>query len=189
LVGVLLRDWLRRRGLRPDTVAAAGLGLRQGRLLIPWCQGGRLVAVNSRGFGSGLRYCLWRGSSRGVYPGGALVDGLRVLVCEGELDCLLAAQELGDLVQALTFGSAHGRPVYGPLACRLDDLGAYLALDADEAGDRGSERLRPVLPNAVRLRPPEGMDLTDVHRAVGLRTWFAEEVSTATGCSRTWEDE
>jgi hypothetical protein len=99
-------------------------------------------------------------------------EGRPVLVCEGELDTLLAAQELGDVVQPVTLGTAAGRLAWGPFAHRLRRLGVYVALDGDEAGDRGYEGLLAVLPQAVRLRPPEGMDLTDLHQDTGLREWF-----------------
>jgi hypothetical protein len=50
----------------------------------------------------------------------------------------------------------------------------YVAYDGDEAGDRGSKTLRAMLPQSRRLRPPDGMDLTDLHRHTngGLRDWL-----------------
>jgi hypothetical protein len=171
--GKPVRDWLSARGLRWVTIRQARLGLGPGgELLIPWYRGGQLTGVNVRRFDRAPRYCLWKGSRRCVYPGAALLEERPVLLCEGELDTLLAGQELGEWVQPVTLGTAAGRLRWGPFANRLRRLGVYVALDGDEAGDRGYEGLRAVLPDAVRLRPPDGMDLTDLHRGMGLREWF-----------------
>jgi 5S rRNA maturation endonuclease (ribonuclease M5) len=79
-----------------------------------------------------------------------VLDSRPVLLVEGELDCLLARQELGDLVQAITAGSASDRlpqEVMASLACKE----VIVALDADDAGDRNSEELREQLPQLRRL--------------------------------------
>jgi hypothetical protein len=177
--------WLRDRGLTTDTIRTAGLGWDgAGGILIPWWSfvpgqpGPRLVAVNVRALcpTAPRRYRMWPGSRREVYPGRLdLVEGRPVLICEGELDTLLAHQELGDQLQPLTLGSAAAR-LPGPLARRLLRLRVLVATDADEAGDRGAAALLRQLPGARRLRPPQGQDVGDLHRAGMLRGWLRSEL-------------
>jgi hypothetical protein len=163
--------WLRSRGLADQTIRAARLGLCNGNVLIPWFDARSIVqAVNVRRFDREPRYAMMRGSRKGIPYPDFLPDQRPVLLCEGELDTLLARQELGDLVQALTFGGVQDQP-----ASVLADLAGkevVCGFDADPAGDAGYEQLRKVLPQARRLRPPDGLDLTDLHAKVGLRGWF-----------------
>jgi hypothetical protein len=180
-----VRAHLADRGLNPATVRRARFGTWNGHLLIPWYdRGGTLVtAVNTRRLdGRPPRYRLWPGSRRaGVYPGW-LVDPWRtgevrpVMVCEGEVDTILALQELGHWLVPFTLGSVGvGLPL--PLVAHLRGMlrrhiPVYIALDGDESGDRGAAELLAQLPGATRLRPDTGKDLTEVHAAEGLRNWF-----------------
>jgi hypothetical protein len=93
------------------------------------------------------------------------------MLTEGELDTLLCRQELGDRVQAVTFGGCQDR-VPEHLLSLLAQRVVMVGFDADDAGDAGFERIRDTLPNARRIRPTHGKDLTEQHAATGLRTWF-----------------
>jgi hypothetical protein len=190
--GVGVREWLAGRGLGWPTVKAAGLGVDgAGELLIPWRRRRRgavdggpaaaavVYAVNVRHMAPGAdpRYTMLKDSRRrgNLYPGP--VDPRRpVLLCEGELDALLAAQVTGDLVQVATLGGAPQRPNPAVAAALAGCPRLCLALDADDAGEAACKRLLCLWPAATRLRPPAGMDLTEVHSKIGLRTWFEEAI-------------
>jgi hypothetical protein len=167
-------SWLRQRGLTVATIRAAKLGSCGGDVLIPWHNSdGSIRAINIRRLdGRDPKYMLTKGSRKGiVYPRYVSDSSRPVLICEGELDCLLARQELGDGAQCITPGSVADRlpaDVMADLAARA----VYCAFDGDAAGDQGFERLRASLPHARRVRPPDGCDLTDLHVAVGLASWF-----------------
>jgi hypothetical protein len=172
--------WLRRRGLRDGTIRTARLGVSTGgNVLIPWfdAQGG-VQGVNVRRFDREPRYAMLRGSRKGIpYPDYQTDDRRPVLLVEGELDTLLARQELRDLAQAVTFGGASDHPP-AQIMADLARKEVIVALDGDKAGDSNSEELRKALPNARRLRPPDGLDLTDLHATVGLRCWFETLAAT-----------
>jgi len=171
-------DWLRLRGLKEGTVREAKLGVNEDGIVIPWFSSyGELQAVNVRRFNRVPKYRMFAGSARGVlYPDVRLDYRKPLILCEGELDTLLARQEAGDVGQAVTLGSAGDRPAAPVLThlalCRL----LFVAFDADEAGDKAFRRLRSVLKHVRRIRPPDGQDLTDVHHSIGLRKWITEKV-------------
>lgn len=171
-------SWLRRRGLHDQTIRAAKLGLNEEGLLIPWFGAdGRLAALNIRRGTGEPKYRLEKGSAKGgIYPHTTLDYRRPVLLCEGELDTLLARQEAGDLVQAITLGSAGDAPATTARMHLALCRSVFIALDADAAGDRGAKHLAQLLPGTKRLRPPEGMDLTDIHKCRTLRTWLNESL-------------
>jgi hypothetical protein len=171
-----LLAWLHARGLTDDTIHEARLGVNVEGLVIPWFSlTGEVRAVIVRRNRRQPKYRLYEGSERGVlYPAVRLDYRKPVLLCEGELDTLLARQEVGDLVQAVTLGSASGSPSPSTLTHLSLTRVLYVATDADEAGDGAYQRLSKLLRHARRVRPPEGQDLTDVHRDVGLRNWIGE---------------
>jgi DNA primase len=121
-----------------------------------------------------VKYSGVRGGVRRLF-GVDLMRGLEtVLMVEGEFDCMLGWQELGDLADVVTLGGASG-------GLRLAD-GVYLlrarrilaAYDADEAGQKGGKRLAALSERVTVVTPP-GKDLTEAWRAsgaYGLRAWF-----------------
>jgi hypothetical protein len=111
-----------------------------------------------------------KGSRKGVAYPNYTPDSRPIMLCEGELDTLLARQELGDSGQAITFGGCQDRIPDEYIAAFADKV-VMCTFDGDQAGDAGYERLRTILPKARRLRPPESQDLTDVHGAIGLKSW------------------
>ena len=171
-------DWLRARGLKDGTIRQAKLGVNEEGIVIPWFSPtGVLQAVNVRRFNRQPKYRLFEHSRKGIlYPAVQLDYRKPVLLCEGEFDALLARQEADDLVQAVTLGSAGDKPrpaVLTHLAlCRV----VLVAFDGDESGNSGFRQLRRALPRAKRIRPPEGKDLTDLHRSLGLGKWLEDGV-------------
>ncbi len=187
--------YLLERGLTPETVRAARLGYvagsyRQWRsvaglnvpcgITIPWLTHGgeTLWAVKVRRAAGSPKYLqIAGGSSGGLYQAERLADARAVLFCEGEFDALLAQQEAGELVAAVTLGSAGsvlGRRWLAELVHVPILLAAY---DMDEAGRRGAERLRALSQRVHPVRLPWGKDLTEYHLQGGdLFAWLAAEL-------------
>lgn len=87
------------------------------------------------------------------------------LFCEGEFDCMIAWQELFDVIPAATMGASTNTP-------DLATWGAYLisqrvilsAYDSDQAGEEGSDRLYKLAGNRVKLCPvPSGKDINEFY--------------------------
>lgn len=129
----------------------------------------------------GAKWRTFAGSERGhAYPHPELRPGVDALVAEGELDAILAFQELGHMVNVITAGGASSGPKPSALAALEACPRWLLALDADDAGDlaaegwrrRGGDRCRSLL---LPL-PAEGNDIGDVVEAgTDLPSWLASE--------------
>ncbi len=173
-------NWLRNRGLTDQTIRAAKLGVNEDGVVIPWfSSSGVPRAVNVRRFNRPPKYLMLKGSAKGIlYPDVLFDYGRTVLLCEGEFDTLLARQEAGDLVQAITFGSASDSPSSSVLIHLIACQRVLVGFDADPAGDSAWRRLSAVLKHARRLHLPKGQDLTDLHLSSpqGLRGWLLANV-------------
>jgi len=77
-----------------------------------------------------------------------------VVITEGELDCLLLGQELGDRASVVTLGSASGKPSREARRALLAASRLFVATDGDGAGRKSAKRLREHFPQAERIRPP-----------------------------------
>lgn len=188
-------DYLTRRGLDAAAIQAAHLGLvphgcRQWirmaglnvpcGIVIPWLTGGDEVlwAVKVRREAGFPKYVqIAGGSSGGLYHADVLRGARAVLFCEGEFDTLLAHQEAGDLVSAVTLGSAANRLNHRWLADLVSVPLILLAYDVDEAGEKGAARLRSLSRRMHPVRVPWGKDLTEFHQQGGdLHSWLAREL-------------
>ena len=103
------------------------------------------------------------------------------IVIEGEFDCLLLQQEIGDLAGVVTMGSATSYP--GPRwRLHLAHLHHLLVmLDPDEAGAKGQSVWQKLFPRVQTLPItfPSGQDVTDYWQAGGdLRAWVKTAVDT-----------
>jgi hypothetical protein len=167
-------DHLRGRGLNDTTIGTALLGVTQSVMIptrdgdrafcargitIPWFSGPlgeRLVALKLRQPGDlKPKYVSAYCDHARVYPSPEVIrPGRPLIICEGEFDCLLLKQELGDLASVITFGSASSIGMHGFLPQMLASTPWYIATDSDPAGDKAAANW----PNrAVRVRPPEGV--------------------------------
>jgi hypothetical protein len=120
----------------------------------------------------GQKYKHVRGGKQSLYRADTLTDGMPAVICEGELDALLLAQEVEDLSSVITLASASSE-------LNLATWGLYLlrpscfilAYDMDKAGNEGAEKLA-WLHDVQRLNIPilrEGdKDLTDFHKSGGI---------------------
>jgi hypothetical protein len=176
------------RGLDDQTIRDARLGFAERRvewlpgrpigLLIPWwTDDGRLVKLIIRQPDNCQpKYRILYISDPIIYPRlSAIVPGRPLIVVEGEFDCLLMQQELGDTACVVTCGSAAARPPAAILEAALGATGIFAAHDADSAGDEAASRW----PGSIRIRPPEGAkDWTEARlRHVNLREFWEEILS------------
>jgi DNA primase len=160
--------YLHDHGLTDETIRAARLGVvrsvsiptrevdrcysAQG-VVIPWFDGDRLSLVKIRQpkgrqpkYAEAFRY------RPGIFPDPAVIEpGHPLIITEGEIDCLLLAQEPRDLAAVVTLGSASSNPDSGILMELMPATPWFVALDGDEAGDE-SASCWPA--RADRVRPP-----------------------------------
>lgn len=197
--GAAAREYLAGRKLSDSTIKRARLGLvtadrfvegvfadkaiRVPRgILIPWFERGRPVMLNvRRPDGSDPKYRAIRGSRRGrPYPSASGVrPGAPLAIVEGEFEALILAQELGDVLGAVTFGSASDRPKGRRLGPILPASRWYVATDADAAGDQSADGWLASSARCIRVRPPGGhKDWTDAARGgVDLRRWWSDRLA------------
>jgi hypothetical protein len=171
-------DYLRSRGLEDETIRTARLGAVERAWIptkdgdrtfpvsgvsIPWFDGGAPVKVNIRDPDAPpeRRYKEAFRDRPVLYPGRAVLEsGRPVIVAEGELDCLLLAQQLPEAC-VVTLGSASAKPDPDVLALLLFSAPWFVALDADPAGDRAAADWPA---SAIRVRPPDpDKDWGEVH--------------------------
>ncbi|QDV34105.1 CHC2 zinc finger domain-containing protein [Tautonia plasticadhaerens] len=113
------------------------------------------------------------GSERGhAYPWPDLCAGVPALICEGELDALLAFQEVGHVMNVVTVGSACQNPSRHTIEALALCPVWFLALDADGAGRSGARLWFQRGPNKARvLDLTDGLDLTELNEnSSGLKS-------------------
>ena len=190
--GQRARAWLKdERGLNPDTLQTwrlgycaqdgyyGGLWAFRG-IVLPWFGADHLWRVQIRRPQPDprKRYAQLSGASGncpGLYGVQHLTGKPDCLLAEGELDTLLAWQELGAQVDVVSLGSASGRvadrwlPVFYPVSRLL------VATDNDEGGHKAAiELLELFRHRAWRAMPPDGAkDIGEAWQAgADLREWL-----------------
>jgi hypothetical protein len=111
-----------------------------------------------------------------IYPTPEAVrPGMPLIVCEGELDCLLLTQALGELAAVVTLGSASSKPEGAIYLAMLRCPRWYVATDADPAGDKAASGWPA---RAIRVRPPDPYkDWTDARKGgIDLRPWWIDRL-------------
>jgi DNA primase len=190
------RRWLNDRGLADETLKRHfigfnkagrklyGLWVPQGITIPHWQESlNRIWGIKIRRFPDGPdKYRAVKGSVPCLY----LADDLRgrqvAVICEGEFDALLLAQEVGDpstgsgqvLVGVVALGSAANkvRAINAGLPFLLEVNRLLVATDNDEEGERAAAYLLERTKRARRLRVPQGNDVTDFWKGGGdLREW------------------
>lgn len=162
-----IRNFLSNRGIRIDARHQFWLGWNGSHISFPYWD----TDERKRGFCHGIKYrdvagrkTMEPGSKRAIYNVEDIRGNPRILVCEGESDTILAWSRLtgSDWKVCGIPGATVSRQQWDLWA--LDFLFAeevLVAFDADEAGDKGAETaLAGLGPKATRLRPDEGLDLT-----------------------------
>jgi len=172
-VGQRALDWLHQvRGLKDETIHNFNLGYSPGfevdglwiprGVVIPCEVGGVLwyVKIRTNSQEKGKKYICVKGSrTEAIYNADDLrIGGDVVVLVEGEIDCMTVWQEIGDVVDCVTFGSATNLP-------DLATWGAYLiqpklwllAGDQDEAGQNAINKMLELTNRAKRAPMPEGV--------------------------------
>lgn len=186
-------DWLKnKRGLTEATIKRWKLGVSPGEeiaglrvyrgITIPCIVAGAVwyvkVRISPELIKDGWdKYLCVKGSHPKALYGGDGLSGNMALFCEGEFDCMLANQEIGDTIPAVTFGSATNLPdlaTWGAYFLKIE--AALLAYDLDPAGEAGEQRVINLLGERAKLALlPSGTwkDITDFHQAGGnLAEWI-----------------
>lgn len=162
-------------------------------ITVPLNYGGSIWSVNVRtNQAHGIPKYILRSGSRRCAPfnGDALADEIvtRVIICEGEFDCMLLDQHAPAGTAAITFGGKSIAPNYEAILL-LRGKRCYCAFDADEAGDAGAAAWCAI---AKRVRVPFGKDVTDYARSGGdLPKWIAalDDLDSPMFSGDLWNDE
>jgi DNA primase len=185
-----VRTYLNRdRGLTDEMIKRVGIGyaedyirwllpVKAAGLIIPWAADPgnhlvKLVVKQPKGLKPSYRIIYHNDPS--VYPRlSSIVPGRPLIVVEGELDCLLMRQELGDLASIITTGSGSSPPKAAVLEAARSATVVFAALDADDTGDNGPAAKAWDQEGATRIRPPQGKDWTESRlRHVNLREFWS----------------
>ncbi len=195
------REYLSARGLTDETIRVLGLGFTSGvsiptrdgdrcywfsGITIPWRDGARLARIKIRRIDDGKpKYAEAYSDRPLIYPDPAVIrPGKLLIVCEGEFDCMLLAQQLPE-ASVITLGSASARTDPAVLSRMLSSPRWSVALDADQAGDSAASKFPA---RAIRVRPPdsESGSLTRIGgKSTGRdRTGFATSGDAICPCPR-----
>jgi hypothetical protein len=173
------------RGLRDETIQAAGIGWcpradgvpwKPPCVVIPWYERGRLTLIKLRliddwrmGFPEARRppkYLEAHRNSPGLYIAAPIQSGKPVIVAEGELDAALIAQEVGAAAGVVTEGSASGPLLPSIVSMLVAAPRWYIATDADRAGDEAAAAWAALAPGrCTRIRPDGPKDWCDLSRS------------------------
>lgn len=180
-----------RRGLNDETLKTYNIGWdgRQ-RYLIPiYDEDGRLVNIrkykpNAHGNNKMISWGIGHGEGR-IYGFDTLKKSEWVLLCEGELDRLIALQHG---LPAITH-TAGANTFKVEWAKHFKDKDVYIAYDEDQAGDKGAQKVRRVLEGTARSihrvkldTGIKGGDVTDFFLACGRRFDDMMEVIKSAKC-------
>ena len=138
-----------------------GASLTSG-IVIPWREDDRLTRIKVRRLDTGKpKYAEAYSDRPLIYPSAEVIEvGMPLIICEGEFDRMLLAQELPG-ASVITLGSASARSDSAVLSRMLAASPWFAALDADQAGDSAAAKFPA---RAIRVRPPEpDKDWGEVH--------------------------
>ena len=192
--GERARRWLNARGLADETLkrhyigfncasrTLHGLWVPRGITIPHWQESlNRICGIKIRRSTNGPdKYRAVKHSQPSLYLADNLVGHEVGVICEGEFDALLLAQEAGDLVGVVALGSAANKvkAIDAGLPFLLGVKSLLVATDNDEEGERAAAYLLERTKRARRLRPPQGNDVTDFWKAGGdLREWVKQALN------------
>jgi len=204
--GERARRWLNERGLADETLKRYfigfnrtsrmlhGLWVPQGITIPHWQESlNRIWGIKIRLPTNGPdKYRAVKGSVPCLYLADNLMGHEVAVICEGEFDALLLAQEVGDpstgsprlrsgqagqaLVGVVALGSAANKvkAIDAALPFLLEVKRLLVATDNDEEGKRAAAYLLERTKRARRLRVPQGNDVTDFWKGGrDLREWVS----------------
>lgn len=162
------RKFLEDRGLTPETIEAAGLGVSQGPnysgwLAIPYHDGqGRRRMTRYRSLPpTDKQYRTLKGEGTHLYNVAAVENPI-VAICEGEFDALILSQ-IG--VPAVAIAGAKSWNRAWRWLFRNTDM-VLVITDQDEEGLRARHKIVANLHDVTTAEPvdlPEGSDITDLY--------------------------
>ena len=182
-------NYLKRRGFSEKTISKFNVGYSTGQniaglwvargIVIPCSVLGRVWYLKIRlpATEGGQKYTSVKGSKpAAIFNGDFLYGNDIVLFCEGEFDCMIANQELKDVIAAATLRGATNTPDLATWGAVIRPIKTILsAYDHDKAGESGAARLMDLAGDRVKLAPlPEGYkDINDYYSAGGdLWQWI-----------------
>ena len=122
------------------------------------------------------KYAGPRGGRRGLYGLDQMKRQPIALMTEGEFDCLLARQLVGEIADVVTIGGARMKLDVRGAAALLSASIILSTYDEDETGDKGRAYLSSVSDRVETLRVPDH-DLTDYWQHGGpLGAWLADQI-------------
>ncbi|MDY0228359.1 MAG: CHC2 zinc finger domain-containing protein [Desulfomicrobium apsheronum] len=143
-------------------------------LVIPWRDGETVLRLRVRQLDAEPKYYVIPGGAKNpqplmVLPGTWAGQHKAVVLCEAELDAILLAQEVGDLVTVIALGSAQTRPE-DELAVHTVQSAAWIGLwlDRDKAGDDYTAKWMQAYADTAEDIRPQGdgkMDPGDTYAA------------------------
>ena len=168
--------YLLSRGITEETARMFRLGfvknpetgheLYQGKLSIPYLTPSGVIDIRFRSLSndSGPKYLSRPGASTHIYNIGALSrDNGMLVVCEGEIDTIIATQ-VGFVAVGLP-GANNWKQFYSRVLDGWDKI--MLFCDGDNAGREMAKNLSRELDNVFPVFMPEGQDVNDVYLAEG----------------------
>lgn len=187
------RKWLRDRGLKRSTLEywkighnakeqyLHGLKVHEG-ITIPWFANDQVISVKIRQFRRDSKYVSIAGSRpSGVFLHQDIRAAIPTILFEGEFDALLAWQEVRDLVNVGTLGSAGIAPDQHALIQLLGSPLILLSYDRDDPGTDAIKRWQETTERCRVARVPHGKDLTDFFMQGGdIKSWASGELSRHT---------
>jgi DNA primase len=161
----------------PENLENKGVWLPKG-IVIPCCIGDKIWYINIRRPRGQPKYYKIRGSRSALFGAASLRGAEIVLLTEGEIDCMIVSQEIGDVCGVATLGGNSTK-------LDLNTWGAYLlparailaAYDSDLKSERGLANLEKLSPVIQKIRVPVlrpgDKDLNDYYLAGGdLWLWL-----------------
>jgi DNA primase len=148
-------------------------------ITIPWFASSALWAVKvRRAYGTPKYQQIKGGNVNGLYGADELSQHKAALFCEGEFDALLARQEAGDLVAAVTLSSATAMLSARWYAELTHCHTLLVAYDRDAAGEKGAQRLLSLSPRFREVSVPQGKDITEFYLNSGdVYGWIEAQLS------------
>jgi DNA primase len=179
------RDYLSGRGLSSSTIAHFSLGYDSGNhgITIPYRAANQhVITTKLRRLDGGKPKYLTLGHDfplpapkRHLFNAQVLLRTGRVIVCEGEFDCMVLHQE--SLAAVSIPGVSAFEDAWLHLFAGVD---VSLAFDGDDPGREAAAKLsgkfdQARIPNHI-VHLPEGKDITDLHLAGRLSEYLTDSV-------------
>ncbi|ANH49373.1 DNA primase [Freshwater phage uvFW-CGR-AMD-COM-C440] len=168
--------YLQSRGITEETARMFRLGfvknpetgheLYQGKLSIPYLTPAGVIDIRFRSLSndSGPKYLSRPGASTHIYNIGALSrDNGMLVVCEGEIDTIIATQ-VGFIAVGLP-GANNWKQFYSRVLDGWDKI--MLFCDGDNAGREMAKTISRELDNVFPVFMPDNQDVNDVFLAEG----------------------